>query len=592
MNQENGDSQMQFAGMDPTETSFHEKTNHGDDIGEPGARGVDDIDLQDDLVDKVGTAPNPDGIGLQDDLGDDTGTDSNEQAALNTDGMDLQDEHGDHAAATHSPQGYANNDGTSSSSVEEPDNEGTGSLGQTMGMVLTNDRRVMAMETPGWRYPFSHLVFDYRQMTDEEFSGLVEDIEEKGLQCPITRCGGEIIDGVHRLLACLEAGVEPVFEDLDDDADPEAHIVSKNDKRRHLTFGERAEAAVKRSARSKRGRPRLSDAEKSANLRNKSASLTQGEAAESVKISPKSVSHGMRVFSSDSSAIPELQQAVREDKIAVSDASRVVSEPPEIQQRAIDLVVSGESKTVVEGVGKARRESAGRSMDTNADSLAYNSLVYDKDGARIYRSGAIDLMERVPPGSVDVVISAPAPQDDSRDDTLAHAAILAAQALTTEGLLILAGDSGRLQQQLARVKQRRLEWICQVHLLFESPISNTGEPHYIEQRAVPLLLFGKPGTRLAGGDDVMVVPPQPDQTKNEPQSIQHTADLVIGRFVKSGRVVCVPDLSGGSYSLLMAAASAGCKIIAADDKPSRIKKAVRELSKLKVRPFPDGQDGA
>ena len=128
-------------------------------------------------------------------------------------------------------------------------------------------------------------------------------------------------------------------------------------------------------------------------------------------------------------------------------------------------MVSGESKTVVEGVGKARRESAGRSKDTNADSLAYNSLVYDKDGARIYRAGAIDLMDFVPPASVDVVISAPAPQDDSKDKTLSHAAILASHALTTEGLLVLAADSGRLQQQLARVKQRRLEWICQVHLL-------------------------------------------------------------------------------------------------------------------------------
>ena len=645
MNQE---SQMHFEGMEPNETGFHGETRYGDDIGDPDASGVDDTGLQDGRsddtdadsgeqttcgVDHMGllddlsndvapvsneqtalspednhlrddlsddsaadsneqAGPSTDSIGPLDDLGDDAAANSSEQAARSVDDIDLQDEHGDHAAAAHSPQGYANNDGTSSGSVEEPDNEGTGSLGQTTGMVLTNDRRVIAMETPGWRYPFSHLVFDYRQMTDEEFSGLVEDIKEKGLQCPITRWRGEIIDGVHRLLACLEAGVEPVFEDLDDDADPEAHIVSKNDKRRHLTFGERAEAAAKRSARSKRGRPRLSDAEKSVNLRNKPASLTQEEAAKSVKISPKSVSHGVRVFSSDSSAIPSLQQAVREDKIAISDASRVVTEPPEIQQRAIDLVVSGESKTVMEGVGKARLESASRSKDTNADSLPYNSLVYDKDGARIYRSGAIDLMERVPPGSVDVVISAPAPQDASMDESLSHAAIFASHALTTEGLLVLAADSGRLQQQLARVRQRRLEWICQIHLFFESPISNTGEPHYIEQRIIPLLLFGKPGTRLDGGDDVMVVPPQREETKNEPQSIQHAADLVIGRFVKSGPVVCVPELSGGSYSLLMAAARAGCKIIAADDKPSRIKRLVRELSKLQTDSFTGDHAGA
>ena len=200
---------------------------------------------------------------------------------------------------------------------------------------------------------------------------------------------------------------------------------------------------------------------------------------------------------------------------------------------------------------------------------------------------------RVKRGSVDAVICAPGPDDDYGDSTPALAAIVASHALSTEGILVLAADPGRLPEQLARVTQRKkLEWICQVYLVFESGIGNTGEPHYIEQRTVPLLLFGKSGTRLDGGDDVIVVPPPPEESNNEPQSIQHAAELVIRRFVKRGQVVFFPDLSVWNSSLLIAAAKAGCKIIAADSKQSRIRSVVKELSKLPTSPLSDHRAGA
>ena len=228
-----------------------------------------------------------------------------------------------------------------------------------------------------------------------------------------------------------------------------------------------------------------------------------------------------------------------------------------------------------------------RSEDTNAGSLAYN-----KDGISIRQVGVADLTNFVPQASVDVVICATAPQDDPGIGRWPSRLFWRPKPSERKAYSFWQQTLGRLQQQLARATQRRLEWICQVHLVFESPISNTGEPHYIEQRTVPLLLFGKPGARLDGGDDVMVVPPQPEESKNKPQSIRHAADLVIGRFVKPGQVVCVPELSRGSSSLLMAAARAGCKIIAADDKPSRIRKVAKELSKLRTSSFSNDRAGA
>ena len=638
MNQDsNQDSQMRFEEIDPPEgIVFHARISDGDDIDEQAAPSVDDIDLQDDYVDDAVVASKEQGadireqdafstddIDLLNDHSDDAAKDSIEQTAPGDYGIDLQDDYVDGAVVASNEQGDdigeqaargtddinlagSGGDGVvaseerdavdnvvSSSLLREPHDEATDVAGMTMGMDWRTDRRRVAMESPGWKYPIGHHVFRVRAMTAEEFLALVEDIKEHGLWLPIIRWRGAIIDGFHRLLACLEAGVEPRFEDLPDDVDPKAYVKSANVVRRHLTDGETVEVAVRLSDGSKRGRRWASGAgDYSAKLQNNpDVPLTQEEAAEQYEISLRTLAYGAKIFSQDSTASPELRQAVREDKIAVSDASKVVNEPPKFQRKAVELKASGESRTVVEGVAMARREAAGRPSE-GADVVA---PAYEKDGICIHRVSVADLLVRVKRGSVDAVICAPGPDDDYGDSTPAKilAAIVASHALSTEGILVLAADSGRLPEQLARVTQRKnLNWICQVHLVFESGIGNTGEPHYIEHRTVPLLLFGKSGTRLDGGDDVIVVPPPPEESKNEPQSIQHAAELVIRRFVKRGQVVFFPDLSVWNSSLLIAAAKAGCKIIAADSKQSRIRSVVKELSKLPTSPLSDHRAGA
>ena len=558
----NEEIQLHFEDVDPAEeTVVHARIINGVDIDE---RSSDSID----------------GIGQQGDHGDDAANESSDQASLSDDAVMPSGERD--AVESVAPSG----------SVQEPDDEEvTDVAGMTAGTDWRTDRRRVAMESPEWDYSVSHHAFRVRGMTDEEYSALVEDISTYGLRLPIIRWRGEIIDGVHRLLACLEAGVEPTFEDVPDDVNPKAYVKSANVVRRHLTDGETVEAAVNLSDGSKRGRrwPSGTTGDNSANLRNNpEAPLTQEEAAEQYEISLRTVAYGAKVFSSESNAAPELRQAVREDTISVSDASKVVNETPEVQRKVVELVASGESKTAAEGVRLARLESAPPCWK-DADVV---SPVYEKDGICILKVGAGDSLLRLKAGSADVVICAATPHGDFADSTLASVATLASDVLSNEGILILAADSGWLPRQLDRVTRRkRLEWICQVHVLFDSPISNTGEPHYIEQRIVPLLLFGKPGARLDGGDDVIVVPPQPEESMNQHQSIQHAAELVIRRFVKPGQVVCIPDLSGENSALLFAATTAGCRVIAADCHQSRISRVVKELLKLPVSPLSDDRAG-
>ena len=95
--------------------------------------------------------------------------------------------------------------------------------------------------------------------------------------------------------------------------------------------------------------------------------MTRNEAATQYGVSPRMVSHGARVFAEDSPATPELQQAVRQDRVSVSDASQVIEEPAEVQRRALGLVASGEARTVVEGARKARHESPPRPSQDDSE---------------------------------------------------------------------------------------------------------------------------------------------------------------------------------------------------------------------------------
>ncbi len=333
----NQDSQMGFEEIDPSEGIVcHARISDGDGFDEQAAPSVDDIDLQDDYVDDAIVASKKQGddireqdsfstddIDLLNDHSDDAAKDSIEQTAPGDYGIDLQDDNVDGAVVASNEQGddigeqaapgtddidlaSPGGDGVvaseerdavdsvvSSGLLQEPPDDGSNLL------FWANDRRRLAIESQGWCYPISHHVFRVRAMTDEEFSALIEDISKHGLRLPIMRWRGAIIDGIHRLLACLEAGVEPRFENLPDDVDPKAYVKSANLVRRHLTDGETVEAAVRLSDGSKRGRrwPSGTTGDYSANLQNNpDGPLTQEEAAEQYEISLRTLAYGAKVF--------------------------------------------------------------------------------------------------------------------------------------------------------------------------------------------------------------------------------------------------------------------------------------------------------
>jgi transcriptional regulator with XRE-family HTH domain len=78
----------------------------------------------------------------------------------------------------------------------------------------------------------------YPAMPDEDFGSLKESIRLQGLLDPITLYEDRVLDGRHRLRACLELGIQPRHENYEGD-DPLGFVIAKH-SRRNLSTGQKA----------------------------------------------------------------------------------------------------------------------------------------------------------------------------------------------------------------------------------------------------------------------------------------------------------------------------------------------------------------
>jgi N6-adenosine-specific RNA methylase IME4 len=140
-----------------------------------------------------------------------------------------------------------------------------------------------------------------------------------------------VLDGRNRLRACEIAGVAPTFEFWTGEGSPTAWVVSQNLRRRHLDASQRAMVAAALvslfagEAKARQGRrdlpPTLAE-----------RGEARDKAAEAVNVSHGSVASAQAVLRSGA---PELAEAVKQGKIAVSTAAVLTSDPPEKQREVV-----------------------------------------------------------------------------------------------------------------------------------------------------------------------------------------------------------------------------------------------------------------
>src|SRR5262245_24884979 len=154
---------------------------------------------------------------------------------------------------------------------------------------------------------------------------------------PVTLYQGKILDGRRRYLAARRQGLElktRVFKG--DDAQALAYVVAKNLYRRHLSESERALVAAKivtRRQGSNQHAPATAGSGETRESPDKNGAsggsanlptLSQGQAADLFNVSTRSVGNGRAVLEKGT---PELQQAVADGTVSISDAAALADQP-------------------------------------------------------------------------------------------------------------------------------------------------------------------------------------------------------------------------------------------------------------------------
>ena len=127
-------------------------------------------------------------------------------------------------------------------------------------------------------HPLANL---FPMLDEQQAEELASDIRANGLRQAITTFDGKILDGRNRYLACVSAGVEPLFEEFAGD-DPLGYVVSLNLNRRHLNESQRAMVAAKLATMRQGER---TDLQPSANW----PKVSQDKAAKIMSVSPRSI---------------------------------------------------------------------------------------------------------------------------------------------------------------------------------------------------------------------------------------------------------------------------------------------------------------
>ena len=409
---------------------------------------------------------------------------------------------------------------------------------------------------PGCPYPISFLALAFPPLSPAQYSRLLASIIAHGLIHPIVIWRGQVIDGLHRLKACLEAGVEPRYEVLHDDADPFQYLAGVNVPHRDMTQNDKARLAYDMSQYSKPGRPRATD-ENSAHVRN----LTQGEAAELVGVSKRLVSDASRVLSEDSTAVPALQEAVRERLVGCRDAAMVVDQPREVQIRGMELMAQTEVRTIKRAV---EREIA---LAEEAAALADILARPQDETITLHTATVADLNGLVTAGSLDAVISHP-PLTEEALPLLSGLASFAAHALADTGVMVVVGNGLILPRMLEQLRHPDLRWLAEFDLVLQGPPESSGRPHRIALHRRPLLVYGKEGFRVEGLDDLIEAPPA-DELPPGLRRNEFAIGMVLERFCRPGQTVCDPVMRDRAGTAL-AARDLGCIFLGASETQSSI----------------------
>ena len=160
-------------------------------------------------------------------------------------------------------------------------------------------------------------------LPEDELQKLGDDIKAKGQKNDILTLNGEIVDGRNRFLACERVGVKPRFHEISKkDKSPAELVESLNLVRRHLTTSQRASIAAE-LVTSTEGRPKKTSLKKP---------VTVSDAAKLLNVSKSSVKVAKEI---KAKGTDEVRKAVKDGKVKLANAAKVVRLPKKEQSKAL-----------------------------------------------------------------------------------------------------------------------------------------------------------------------------------------------------------------------------------------------------------------
>ena len=416
-------------------------------------------------------------------------------------------------------------------------------------------------------YPVSQLALALPAMPDHDYGALRDDIQENGQREPIAVLNGEIVDGRHRLRACCELGLEPKYVFLPADTDALKYILSKNRFRRNLNASQSAIAAARVYRLSLEGSQRDGGDDggtgsESANLQ--IGPLTQAEAAALFGVRQRTFSYAIALLGN--TPTESLTMAVEQGHIAVSDAVRVVNEPKDVQEAAVEKVLGGAATTVSSAVSRGHREQ-NKGVETESPNL--ESWRSPAGTATLHNCAISSLRALVDRESVDTIVGH-VPVGEGAVETLRELRDFTAHALKDDGTMVLLCRAMNLPEALEHLRHRGIEFLCEFDYRIDHPARALGGRHGIDLRRMPLLVYGKSQSVLTEGDDVIQLPPVADGSDAIRIGVRHAvgAELVIRRFAVPSGLVCDPLLMGGANTAL-AAIRYGCGFVGSSPEQKR-----------------------
>ncbi len=196
-------------------------------------------------------------------------------------------------------------------------------------------------------HPFAE-IFPFRD--GPTLTDLADSIAEYGQFEDIVLHEGQVLEGRRRQAGCIARGIAPRYRKFGSrpgDGDDALEFAFRvNFDRRSMTEPERVLAA-RQYANLKKGR-RSSNA---TNVAFEEKPISQKEAAEKFDVTVKQIQRANNVMEK---GIPELQAAVKEQEVSISDAASIADEEPDVQKKAIAAVQAGEAKTLKEAVASGK----------------------------------------------------------------------------------------------------------------------------------------------------------------------------------------------------------------------------------------------